>query len=354
MIRVAVIGVGNCAAALVQGIEYYRRCPGFTHGLMHPLIGGYRVSDIQIVAAFDVSADKIGKDLADALSTPPNNLEGMPELEDTGVIVQRGALLDGLGENLRSIVRVEDGQPGDIANALTDAKVDVAICYLPVGAEKAVRYYAMAALRARCAFLNCIPVFVTKEPGICRAFADAGLPLLGDDIKSQLGATVVHRALARLFGQRGVRLDRTYQLNFGGNADFYNLLETSRLGSKRISKTEAVNSTLEVPLAPENIKIGPSDYVPWLGDRKWAYIRLEGTTFSGLPLNAELKLEVYDSPNSAGVVVDAVRCAKLALDKGIGGPLQEVCAYLMKSPPEPCASDEAAFNLLNKFISTNS
>ena len=350
MIRVAIVGVGNCAAALIQGVYYYKQHPEAEYGLMHPIIGGHRVSDIEVVAAFDVSEAKVGKDLLEALRAPPNNLEGLNLQAPLGVEVLPGPLLDGMGENLRSITSISAKDRVNISEALRKAGAEIVICYLPVGSERAVRYYAREALEADCAFVNCIPVFLTKDIMVCDAYTKAGLPLLGDDIKSQLGATVVHRALARLFETRGVQLNRTYQLNFGGNADFYNLLEQSRLGSKKISKTEAVNSTLGTPLDPANIKIGPSDYVPWLGDRKIAYIRLEGTTFSGLPLNAELKLEVYDSPNSAGVVVDAVRCAKLALDRGIGGPLQDVCAYLMKSPPLPCSDDEMARQMIEEFI----
>ena len=342
-VRVAVIGVGNCASSLVQGVEFYRRNPAneSVPGIMHRDLGGYAVGDIEFSAAFDVARGKVGRDLAEAVAAPPNNTYKFAELGPTGVVVQRGATLDGLGRYLRETVEEADGQPVDVARVLKDTGTDVVVSYLPVGSELATRWYVERVLEAGCAFVNCIPVFIASNEAWRRRFAERNLPLIGDDVKSQVGATIVHRVLANLFRERGVRVDRTYQLNFGGNTDFMNMLERERLESKKISKTGAVVSQLEHPLSMEDAHVGPSDYVPWLADRKWCYIRIEGTTFGNLPLNCELKLEVWDSPNSAGVVVDAVRCAKLALDRGIGGALYGPSSYLMKAPPQQYTDYEA-------------
>jgi myo-inositol-1-phosphate synthase len=350
-IRVAIIGCGNCASSLVQGTEFYRRASPdqVLGGVMHPKIGGYGIGDIQIVAAFDVAENKVGKDLAKALVAEPNNTARFCDIPNTGVRVVRGPTGDGIGEQLSEIIRESTKSAEDVVDVLRYAGAEVVVSYLPVGSERISRWYAKQALEANCAFINCIPVYIAKDPDIAQSFAAAKLPLIGDDVKSQVGATIVHRALATLMEQRGVTINHTYQLNFGGNADFKNLMERSRLGTKKESKTQAVLSQIVGGLAPENIHIGPSDFVPWLGDRKWAYIRLEGTTFGNLPLNMELKLEVWDSPNSAGVVVDLIRCAKLALERGQGGVLDQVAAYYMKSPPLQC-SDDAAFDLLANFI----
>jgi myo-inositol-1-phosphate synthase len=342
-VRVGIVGVGNCASSFVQGLSYY----GNGHanepipGLMNSEIGGYRVSDVEISAAFDISACKVGRDVAEAIHSSPNNTARFADVKPTGVTVQRGPTLDGLGQYLRDDIREAETPAVDIAQSLADARTDVLVSYLPVGSQAASEFYAERALEAGCAFVNCIPVFIASQANWRRRFEEAGLPLIGDDIKSQVGATILHRVLANLFRERGVRLDRTYQLNFGGNADFKNMLERERLVSKKISKTQSVNSQFDVPLSPDNIHVGPSDHVPWLTDRKWAYIRMEGTTFGGVPLNVELKLEVWDSPNSAGVVVDAVRCAKLALDRGIGGALVGPSSYFMKSPPQQFTDGEA-------------
>jgi myo-inositol-1-phosphate synthase len=320
-VRIGIVGVGNCASALVQGLTYYRNvrsnepCPG----LMSASVGKYRVGDVEIASAFDISARKVGLDVAEAIGVAPNNTFQFSDVSFAGVPVHRGPTLDGLGEYLRDEIEEADAPEVDVADVLSRSRTDVLVSYLPVGSQKASEFYAERALEAGCAFVNCIPVFIASDPNWSRRFERAGLPLLGDDVKSQVGATIVHRILANLFRERGVRLDRTYQLNFGGNADFKNMLERQRLVSKKISKTQAVTSQLDVPLRPEEIHVGPSDYVPWLTDRKCAYIRLEGTTFGGVPLNAEVKLEVWDSPNSAGVVIDAVRCARLAMDRGEGG-----------------------------------
>ena len=342
-IRVAVVGVGNCASSLVQGVEFYRdvRTNERVPGLMHLTLGGYHVGDIEICAAFDVSETKVGQDVAQAIGAEPNNTKVFAEVPPTGVVVQRGPTMDGIGRYLRDVVIESDQAPVDVARALRDAQADVVISYLPVGSEDASRYYADQALEAGCGFVNCIPVFLASDPHWRGKFEDRGLPIVGDDIKSQVGATIVHRVLANLFRERGVRIDHTYQLNFGGNTDFQNMLERDRLESKKISKTRAVTSQLAEVLDDADVHVGPSDHVPWLTDRKWAYIRIEGTTFGNVPLNCELKLEVWDSPNSAGVVIDAIRCAKLAMDRGIGGALTGPSSYFMKSPPEQFTDEEA-------------
>ena len=333
-IKVAIIGAGNCASALVQGIQYYSGGKEDDNGLMMPLIGSYRVSDIEIVAAFDVTEAKVGRSLADALNAPPNNAERFGSLHAVRPItVQRGPTMDGLGIYVRYKVRESEVKDFNVEQVLRESGAEIVLNYLPVGSAKATRYYARAALRAGCAFVNCMPEFIASSVDWHTEFMHAGLPLIGDDVKSQLGATIVHRALAACMRDRGVRLERTSQLNVGGNADFYNMLERDRLASKRISKTRAVTSSLEHQMSPDDVHIGPSDYVPWLADRKWAYIRLEGRGFAGIPLSVELKLEVQDSPNSAGVVVDAIRCARVALDRGEGGALVAPSAWLMKSPP---------------------
>lgn len=334
-VRVALVGVGNCASALTQGIEHYRTAGDndAVPGLMNVRIGGYHVGDVTVSAAFDISAEKVGLDLADAILAPPNNTRCFARVPRTGVTVRRGPTLDGLGRYLRGKVPESPETPCDVARVLRETGTHVVVSYLPVGSERATRWYAEQALAAGCGFVNCIPVFMASDPAWRDRFALAGLPLIGDDIKSQVGATIVHRVLTNLFRERGVRLDHTYQLNFGGNADFLNMLERDRLQSKKISKTRAVTSQMDRPLANEDAHVGPSDYVPWLTDRKWCYIRMEGTAFGDVPLNVELKLEVWDSPNSAGVVIDAVRCAKLALDRGIGGALDGPSSYFMKSPP---------------------
>jgi myo-inositol-1-phosphate synthase len=342
-IRIAIAGVGNCASSLIQGITFYRRvhANAAIPGLMHVELGGYAVADIQVVAAFDVAQGKVGRDVAEAILCEPNNTHVFAHVPKTGVDVQRGPTMDGLGRYLREMVEESDAAPVNVARVLRRAEAEVLICYLPVGAEQAAHWYAEQALAAGCAFVNCIPVFIASNRDWQARFEAKRLPLLGDDIKSQVGATILHRAIVNLFRERGVRVDRTYQLNFGGNTDFANMLERDRLQSKKISKTRAVTSQLGEVLAPENVHVGPSDYVPWLTDRKMAHIRVEGTTFGNVPLNCELKLEVWDSPNSAGVVIDAVRCAKLALDRGIGGALVGPSSYFMKSPPRQFTDHEA-------------
>ncbi len=353
-VRLAIVGVGNCASALVQGIEYYKdaspedRVPG----LMHVDLGGYHVSDIEVVAAFDVDAKKVGRDVAEAIYSEPNNTVRFADVPPTGVTVQRGATLDGLGEYYREMITESDQEAVDIAKALREARADVLVCYLPVGSEQAAKFYAQAAIDAKVAFVNCLPVFIASNQEWARKFVDAGVPIVGDDIKSQVGATIVHRVLTKLFEDRGVKLNRTYQLNFGGNMDFMNMLERTRLVSKKISKTQSVQSQLEKPLEKQTIHIGPSDHVPWLEDRKWAQIRMEGQSFGDVPLTIELKLEVVDSPNSAGIVIDAVRAAKLAIDRGVAGPLIGPSAYFMKSPPVQF-SDEAAHDMVEEFILGN-
>jgi myo-inositol-1-phosphate synthase len=350
-VRVAIVGVGNCASALVQGVHKYRDASPdeFVPGLMHVDLGGYHVRDIQFVAAFDVDQRKVGHDLSEAIFSEPNNTVRFAEVPLIGVSVSRGHTLDGIGQYLSEVVH-EAPQPAvDVADVLRRTQADVLINYLPVGSEQATRFYMEQALAAGCAVVNCIPVFIAREAAWRRRFEEHGLPIIGDDIKSQVGATIVHRILARLFRDRGVRLERTSQLNVGGNTDFLNMLERSRLESKKISKTTSVTSQLEEELAPGDIHVGPSDYVPWLTDRKWAHIRLEGRSFGDVPLNLELKLEVWDSPNSAGVVIDAVRCAKLGLDRGLSGALEGPSAYFMKSPPVQ-HRDEDARHLVEAFI----
>jgi myo-inositol-1-phosphate synthase len=342
-IRVAIAGVGNCASALVQGIEYYRDAdPGDTvPGLMHVTLGGYHVGDVEFVAAFDVDAAKVGLDLGKAIFAGPNNTIRFAPVADLGVAVERGPTLDGLGKYYRQSIEESPLEPVDVADVLRRTDADVLVAYLPVGSDAAQKHYAQACIDAKVAFINAIPVFIASDPKWARKFTDAGVPIVGDDIKSQVGATIVHRILARLFEDRGMVLDRTYQLNVGGNMDFKNMLERDRLESKKISKTQAVTSQLDNGIEADDVHIGPSDHVAWLDDRKWAYIRLEGRNFGDAPLNVELKLEVWDSPNSAGVVIDALRCAKLALDRGIAGPLLGPSAYFMKSPPEQFHDDEA-------------
>jgi myo-inositol-1-phosphate synthase len=342
-VRVGIVGVGNCASSFVQGISFYGDSSANEPppGLMNLDLGGYHVGDIEIASAFDVHAGKVDRDVADAIFAPPNNTLTFAKPEPTGVQVRRGPTLDGIGKYLADTIEESPEKVCDVAGVLSETGTEVLVSYLPVGSQAATEFYAEAALEAGCAFVNCVPVFIASKPEWRRRFEDKGLPIVGDDIKSQVGATIVHRVLANLFRDRGVRLDRTYQLNFGGNTDFLNMLERERLESKKISKTQAVASQLDTPMAPGDIHIGPSDFVPWLTDRKFAHIRLEGTTFGGVPLNVELKLEVWDSPNSAGVVIDAVRCAKLALDRGVGGALTGPSAYFMKSPPQQFTDHEA-------------
>src|SRR5450759_4827775 len=334
-IRVAIVGVGNCASSLVRGVHYYADADPQSKvpGLMHVQFGPYHVSDIEFVAAFDVDAKKVGFDLSDAISASENNTIKICDVPPLGVTVQRGHTFDGLGKYYRETIDESDAEPVDIVKALKDAQVDVLISYLPVGSEEADKYYAQCAIDAKVAFVNALPVFIASDPVWAKKFQDAGVPIVGDDIKSQVGATITHRVLARLFEDRGVILDRTYQLNVGGNMDFKNMLERERLQSKKISKTQSVTSNMDHELSARNVHIGPSDYVPWLDDRKWAYVRLEGRNFGDVPLNVELKLEVWDSPNSAGVIIDAIRCARLAKDRGIGGALISASSYLRKSPP---------------------
>jgi myo-inositol-1-phosphate synthase len=342
-VRVAIVGVGNCASALVQGVHYYRSAPddGFVPGLMRPRLGPYHVGDIEFSAAFDIDAHKVGTDLSKAIFTAPNNTVSFAEVPDLGVPVHRGMTHDGLGHYLSQVITKATGSTADIAGILRETRTDVVVNFLPVGSEMATKWYVEQILDAGCGFVNCIPVFIAREEYWRRRFEDRGLPVVGDDVKSQVGATIVHRVLTRLFMDRGVRLDRTSQLNVGGNTDFYNMLERSRLESKKISKTESVRSQLAHEMSDDAIHIGPSDYVPWLADRKWAHIRLEGRGFGDQPINLELKLEVWDSPNSAGVVIDAIRCCKMAMDRGLKGALAAPSAYLMKSPPEQWSDDEA-------------
>jgi len=353
-IRVAIIGVGNCASSLVQGVQYYQNAnpDEFVPGLMHVDLGGYHISDIEFSAAFDVDATKVGKDLSEAIFSGPNNTYKFADVPHLGVTIQRGMTHDGLGKYLSQIITKAPGPTADIVDILKETKTDVVINYLPVGSEMATKWYVEQVLDAGCAFINCIPVFIAREEYWQKRFEERGLPVIGDDIKSQVGATITHRVLTRLFADRGVRIDRTYQLNFGGNTDFMNMLERERLESKKISKTNAVTSQMDYEMPAENVHVGPSDYVPWLEDRKWCHIRIEGTTFGDVPLNLELKLEVWDSPNSAGVVIDAVRCAKLALDNNIGGALLAPSSYFMKSPPEQY-HDDIAHNKVEEFIAQN-
>jgi myo-inositol-1-phosphate synthase len=350
-VRVAIVGVGNCAASLVQGVEYYKdadpadRVPG----LMHVQFGPYHVRDVEFVAAFDVDAKKVGRDLSEAIGSSENNTIKIADVPPVGVIVQRGPTLDGLGKYYLQTIEESDEVPVDIVQALKDAQADVLVSYLPVGSENADKFYAQAAIDAGVAFVNALPVFIASDPGWAAKFEQAGVPIIGDDIKSQVGATITHRVLAKLFEDRGVELMRTYQLNVGGNMDFKNMLERERLESKKISKTRAVTSNINADLGTRNVHIGPSDYVQWLDDRKWAYVRLEGRAFGDVPLNLEYKLEVWDSPNSAGIIIDAVRAAKIAKDRGIGGPILSAASYFMKSPPQQY-NDDVAHDLVERFI----
>jgi myo-inositol-1-phosphate synthase len=350
-LRLAIAGVGNCASSLVQGLEYYRDANPADNvpGLMHVELGGYHVRDIEVVAAFDVDAGKVGQDVGKAIWAGQNNTIKFANVGDLGVCVMRGPTLDGLGRYYREVVEESPAPVVGVADILAKSKADVLVSYLPVGSELAQKHYAQACLDAKVAFVNAIPVFIASDPAWASKFTDAGVPIIGDDIKSQLGSTIAHRVLARLFEDRGLALDRTYQLNFGGNMDFKNMLERERLESKKISKTQAVTSQIERGISSRDIHVGPSDHVDWLDDRKWAYIRLEGRNFGDVPLNIELKVEVWDSPNSAGVVTDAVRCAKVALDRGIGGPLQAPSAYFMKSPPAQY-HDAEAHDMVEQFI----
>ena len=354
-VRLAIVGVGNCASSLVQGLSYYRdadpaeRVPG----LMHVRLGPYHVSDVEVVAAFDVDGKKVGRDVAEAIFAEPNNtIRFVEDVSPTGAVVQRGPTLDGLGTYYRDEIQESGEPPVDVARALRESGADVLVSYLPVGSEEATRHYAQAAIDAGVGFVNCIPAFIASDRAWAKKFADAGVPIVGDDIKSQVGATIVHRVLTKLFEDRGVRLEHTSQLNFGGNMDFKNTLERERLRSKKISKTQAVTSQLREGIPAEDIHIGPSDHVPWLQDRKWAHIRLEGREFGDIPISLELKLEVWDSPNSAGIVIDAIRCAKLAMDRGVGGPLIGPSAYFMKSPPVQFSADQAR-EMVEEFIGGN-
>jgi myo-inositol-1-phosphate synthase len=350
-VRVAIVGVGNCASSLVQGVEYYKDADPATRvpGLMHVQFGDYHVSDIEFVAAFDVDAKKVGQDLAHAIHASENNTIKIADVAPTGITVQRGHTLDGLGKYYLETIEQSAEEPVDIVQVLKDVRADVLVCYLPVGSEVAAKFYAQAAIDAKVAFVNALPVFIAGTKEWADKFTAAGVPIVGDDIKSQVGATITHRVLAKLFEDRGVVLDRTMQLNVGGNMDFMNMLERERLESKKISKTQAVTSQLSHDIGKANVHIGPSDYVSWLDDRKWAYVRLEGRAFGDVPLNLEYKLEVWDSPNSAGVIIDAVRCAKIALDRGIGGPILSASSYFMKSPPVQYFDDEAR-DSVEKFI----
>src|SRR6266516_489399 len=353
-VRVALVGVGNCANSLLQGVEYYKDSPDdqFVPGLMHVNLGGYHIRDIEFTAAFDVTTDKVGKDLSEAIWAHPNDTIKFADVPRTGITVSRGMTHDGLGKYISEVVTKAPGETDNVVGILRDTKTDVVVNYLPVGSEAATKWYTEQVLEAGCAMVNCMPVFIAREPYWQRRFEQAGVPIIGDDIKSQVGATITHRVLTTLFGDRGVRLDRTMQLNVGGNSDFRNMLERERLESKKESKTNAVTSMLDYDIGADNVHVGPSDYVPWLTDRKWAYIRMEGSAFGNVPLNVELKLEVWDSPNSAGIVIDAVRLAKLALNNGVAGSLVEPSSYLMKSPPQQIQDDEAA-ELTEQFIEKN-
>ncbi|MEV5494603.1 inositol-3-phosphate synthase [Nonomuraea fuscirosea] len=350
-VRVAIVGVGNCASSLVQGVHYYKDADPDTRvpGLMHVKFGDYHVGDVEFVAAFDVDAKKVGRDLSEAIVASENNTIKITDVPPTGVIVQRGHTFDGLGEFYQEIIDESDETPVDVVQVLRDNRVDVLVSYLPVGSEEADRFYAQCALDAKVAFVNALPVFIASDPVWAEKFTEAGVPIVGDDIKSQVGATITHRVLAKLFEDRGVELLRTYQLNFGGNMDFMNMLERKRLQSKKISKTQSVTSQIPHEMGKADVHIGPSDHVPWLDDRKWAYVRLEGRSFGDTPLNLEYKLEVWDSPNSAGIIIDAVRAAKIALDRGIGGPILSASSYFMKSPPKQYSDDEAR-DYVEKYI----
>ena len=354
-VRVAIIGVGNCAAALVQGVCFYKDAPDdqFISGLMHARLGEYHVGDIEFTAAFDIDSTKVGKDLSEAIWLGPNNTIKFCDVPHMGVPVHRGMTHDGLGRYLKQRITKAPGMTDDIVGILKDTKTDVVINFLPVGSEMATKWYVQQILDAGCGMVNCIPVFIAREDYWQARFRERGLPVIGDDIKSQVGATITHRVLTRLFRTRGVRLDHTYQLNFGGNMDFYNMLERDRLESKKVSKTNAVTSQLDYEISPDDVHVGPSDYVPWLTDRKFCYITMEGTTFGNVPLKLELKLEVWDSPNSAGVVIDAVRCCKIAMERGISGTVEGPSAYFMKSPPVQYSDDEAR-RLVEDFISGHS
>ena len=351
-IRVAIVGVGNCATSLIQGVEYYKNAKAdeFVPGLMHVQFGPYHVSDVKFVVAFDVDSKKVGLDLADAIGASENNTIKLCDVPTTGVTVSRGHTLDGLGKYYRETITESDADEVDVVQALKDAQVDIVVCYLPVGSEDAAKFYAQCAIDAGCGFVNALPVFIAGTPEWAKKFEDAGLPIVGDDIKSQVGATITHRVLAKLFEDRGVIVDRTYQLNVGGNMDFKNMLERDRLESKKISKTQSVTSQLSHDLGERNVHIGPSDYIAWLDDRKWAFVRLEGRAFGDVPLNLEYKLEVWDSPNSAGVIIDAVRAAKIAMDRKVGGPILSASSYFMKSPPVQY-SDSDAKQAVEDFIS---
>ncbi|MGZ8702640.1 MAG: inositol-3-phosphate synthase [Gaiellaceae bacterium] len=353
-VRVALVGVGNCANSLLQGVEYYKDAPDdkFVPGLMHVNLGGYHIRDIEFTAAFDVTTDKVGKDLSEAIWAHPNDTIKFAEVQKTGIKVQRGMTHDGLGKYISEVVTKAPGETVDVVGILRDTQTDVVVNYLPVGSDAATKWYTEQVLEAGCAMVNCMPVFIAREAYWQRRFEEKGLPIIGDDIKSQVGATITHRVLTSLFRERGVRLDKTMQLNVGGNSDFLNMLERERLESKKISKTNAVTSMLDYDLGAKNVHVGPSDYVPWLSDRKWAYIRMEGSAFGDVPLNLELKLEVWDSPNSAGIVIDAVRLAKLALNNGVAGALEGPSSYLMKSPPKQVPDDEA-YDAAEKFIRDN-
>jgi len=350
-VRVAIVGVGNCASSLVQGVEYYKDADPASRvpGLMHVQFGPYHVRDVEFVAAFDVDAKKVGRDIAEAIVASENNTIKICDVPPTGVTVQRGPTMDGLGEYYQEIITESDEQPVDVVQVLRDARADILVSYLPVGSEQADRFYAQCAIDAGVAFVNALPVFIASDPVWAAKFADAGVPIIGDDIKSQVGATITHRVMAKLFEDRGVELLRTYQLNFGGNMDFMNMLERKRLQSKKISKTQSVTSQIPHEMARADVHIGPSDHVPWLDDRKWAYVRLEGRSFGDTPLNLDYKLEVWDSPNSVGIIIDAVRAAKIAKDRGIGGPVLSPASYFMKSPPEQY-SDDVARDAVEKFI----
>lgn len=350
-LNVAIIGVGNCASSLVQGVQKYREAPvdSFIPGLMHPVLGDYHIGDIEFVAAFDVDQNKVGKDLSEAISQPPNNTVKFADVPNMGVTVDRGMTHDGIGRYVSDLVVKAPGSTANIVRILKEREAHVVINYLPVGSEEATRWYVEQVLAAGCGLVNCVPVFIGRENYWQERFQERGLPIVGDDIKSQVGATITHRVLTRLFRERGVKLLNTYQLNFGGNTDFLNMLERDRLQSKKISKTNAVTSMLDYDIGHDNVHIGPSDYVPWLGDRKYCYIKMEGIGFGDTPINMELKLEVWDSPNSAGVVIDAIRCAKVALDRGISGTLVGPSAYFMKSPPIQFPDDEA-FELVEGYI----
>ena len=351
-IRVAIVGVGNCANSLVQGVTYYKDAALDQEipGLMHAVVGGYHINNVKFVAAFDVDAKKVSLDLSEAIWASENNTIKFSDVAKTGVPVQRGVTLDGLGKYYKETIQESPAAPVDVVAVLKEEQVDVLICYLPVGSEEAAKYYAQCAIDAGCAFVNALPVFIASDPVWAKKFEDAGLPIVGDDIKSQVGATITHRIMAKLFQDRGVHLDRTYQLNVGGNMDFKNMLERDRLESKKISKTNSVTSQLDHDMGAKNVHIGPSDYIPWLDDRKWAYVRLEGRAFGDVPLNLEYKLEVWDSPNSAGVIIDALRCAKMGLDRKVGGALLSPSSYFMKTPPVQY-TDEKAHTKVEDFIS---